>query len=118
MFELNKLDLKDKKLYLDLGNVQELAEIIINGKSVGVSWMPPFNKDITNFVHAGKNELTVRVTNLWVNRLIGDQFLPEEKRYTKTNIIKFKKDDPLRISGLLGPVKIIYSRIIPITKLN
>ncbi len=116
MFVLSEADLKDKKLYLDLGNVQELAEIIINGKSLGVSWTPPFRKDITSFVHSGENKLVVRVTNLWVNRLIGDQFLPENKRYTKTNIIKFKKDDPLRISGLLGPVRIIYSKIIPVNK--
>jgi len=111
-FVLTSIQIKNKKLYLDLGNVQELAEVILNGKNIGVSWMPPFIVDITDMVKTGNNELCVRVTNLWPNRLIGDQNLPEDKRKTKTNIQKFKKDDPLRVSGLLGPVKIVISKII------
>jgi hypothetical protein len=106
--------LTDNRLYLDLGNVQELAEVIVNGDSLGVLWMPPFIADITESVQAGNNDFVIRVVNLWPNRLIGDQFFPEEKRFTKTNIHKFKKSDELRISGLLGPILIKPSRLMPL----
>jgi hypothetical protein len=111
-FNITKDQINSGKLYLDLGNVQELAGVKINGKSIGVLWMPPFISDITNFMSEGKNEIAISITNLWPNRLVGDQFLPKEKRFTKTNVEKFTKDDPLRISGLLGPVKLICSKVI------
>ena len=107
---------KEARFYMDLGNVQELAELNVNGKNMGVIWMPPFIADITDAVKPGENEIIIKVTNLWPNRLIGDQNLPENKRFTKTNIQKFKKDDPLRISGLLGPVKIIISKVVDLKK--
>jgi hypothetical protein len=72
-------------------------------------WKPPFRTDITGAVKPGKNLLEIQVTNLWPNRLIGDQFLPETKRFTKTNITKFKKTTPLLKSGLLGPVQILVA---------
>jgi hypothetical protein len=53
---------------------------------------------------AGSNDLAIEVTNLWPNRLIGDQQLPPEKRLTRTNITKFTATSPLMPSGLLGPV--------------
>jgi hypothetical protein len=93
-----------KALKLDLGEVREIAEVTVNGKSLGVLWSMPRVMDITTAVKPGTNRLQVRVTNLWPNRLIGDQFLPEEKRFTRTNIRKFGKDSPLLPSGLLGPV--------------
>ncbi len=111
-FALSTEQISNRKLYLDLGNVFELAGVKVNGVNLGVSWMPPFILDITKYVKAGENKLIISVTNLWPNRLIGDRFLPAEKRFTKTNIEKFKKDYPLRISGLLGPVRIIGSGII------
>jgi hypothetical protein len=115
-FSLSKEQIKDGKLYLDLGNVQELAGVKINGKSIGVLWMPPFVSEISKFVREGENEIKISVTNLWPNRLIGDQFLPMEKRYTKTNVEKFTKDYPMRISGLLGPVRIIKSTVVRLGK--
>ncbi len=100
--------------YLELGNVQDMAEVIVNGKSTGVLWMPPFRAEITGKLKSGENNLVIRVTNLWPNRLIGDQFLPEEKRFTRTNIHKFTKNDQPRISGLLGPVRIISANRVPV----
>jgi len=111
-FALSLDQIKEGKIYIDLGNVQELAEVLINEKPIVISWMSPFIIDITDFSHVGKNQIIVKVTNLWPNRIIGDQFLPIEKRYTKTNVEKFTKDYPLRISGLLGPVKIIFSKLV------
>jgi len=91
-------------LELDLGDVRELAEVILNGRNLGILWKPPRRVDITGVVHPGKNRLEIRVTNLWPNRIIGDQFLPEPQRLTRTNIRKFTKESPLLPSGLLGPV--------------
>jgi hypothetical protein len=76
--------------------------------------MPPFTVDITGDLYVGENELAVRVTNLWPNRLIGDQFLPEEQRFTRTNIHKFTTNDQPRVSGLLGPVRIIAAKRVPL----
>ncbi|HYW33882.1 MAG TPA: hypothetical protein VE868_00615, partial [Balneolaceae bacterium] len=68
----------------------------------------PFGADITDQVHPGKNSLTIKVINLWPNRIIGDQFLPKKKRYTQTNVTKFTKKSPLMTSGLLGPVTLSF----------
>ena len=108
-FTLDSKIIKEKLLMLDLGNVQEMASVKINGHQMQVMWSAPFQFDITPFVKNGTNELEVEVVNMWPNRLIGDGKLPENKRLTKTNINKFNGSDAdsyLRESGLLGPVKI------------
>ena len=92
---------------LDLGNVLELAEVTLNGKNLGVVWIAPYRLDVTGAVRPGANTLEVKVVNLWPNRLIGDAGLAPEKRLTRTNVHKFKAGDPLRKSGLLGPVRLI-----------
>jgi len=75
---LTKFKLKKKKgtIFLDLGDVQVIAEIKLNGKALKTLWKPPFRIDISDVVKSGKNELEVKVTNLWVNRLIGDEHFP------------------------------------------
>jgi hypothetical protein len=94
---------------LDLGEVRELARVSVNGRDLGVLWKKPFRVELGTAAHAGWNDLSVEVTNLWPNRLIGDQHLPPEKRLTRTNITKFTADSPLLPSGLLGPVT-LYTR--------
>jgi len=96
-----------RSLELDLGNVREIARVSVNGQDLGVVWKKPFRVELGTAAHAGWNDLTVEVTNLWPNRLIGDQQLPPEKRLTRTNITKFTKDSPLLPSGLLGPVTVL-----------
>lgn len=64
--------------YLDLGKVAVIAEVKLNGKDLGILWKPPFRADITEAIKAGTNDLEVKVTNLWPNRLIGDEQLPED----------------------------------------
>ncbi len=108
-FTLNPDEMKNKQVVLDLGNVQEMASVKINGKQLQVMWSSPFKFDITSHVKPGNNDLEVEVVNLWPNRLIGDAKLPIEQRLTKTNINKFNAKDGesfIRESGLLGPVKI------------
>lgn len=94
---------KGRRLVLDLGDVHELAEISINGRSLGIVWYPPFKVDATDALKPGMNTLEIKVTNLWVNRLIGDQ-QPGATKYTFTAMSTYKADAPLRPSGLLGPV--------------
>jgi hypothetical protein len=96
--------------FLDLGNVRELAEIRVNGKSCGITWAPPFRVDITDAVKPTGNTLEVEVVNFWPNRVIGDAALPVAQRLTKTNVLELKADTPLIESGLLGPVRLETSK--------
>ena len=94
-------------LWLDLGNVRELAEVRVNGKSCGTSWSPPFRLDISFAVKPGMNKLEIAVVNFWPNRIIGDASLPPEQRLTQTNIRNLTANMPLMESGLFGPVQIL-----------
>ena len=94
-------------IYLDLGRVETLAEVEVNGVKVGKLWAYPYKVDITKVVKCGVNTLKVAVTDTWFNRLVYDAALPAEERRTWT-INGPSKDKPLKESGLLGPVGIIY----------
>jgi hypothetical protein len=91
-------------LLLDLGKVRELARVSLNGKPLGIVWTKPFTLDITAAARPGRNLLRVAVTNLWVNRLIGDAQPGVTHKYTFTTVPTYRADAPLRESGLLGPV--------------
>jgi len=93
------------EVVLDLGEVKNLAEVFVNGKSMGIIWKKPFRIDISGALKAGKNTLDVKVTNLWVNRLIGDQ-QPNAKKFTYTTMPFYQANSPLIPSGLMGPVTI------------
>ena len=97
---------KDKALYLDLGDVKYVAEVRFNDVDLGVLWKPPFRVELSSLAKPGRNILEVNVTNLWPNRLIGDQFLPENQRIASTTDKSYTKKSPLIESGLLGPVTI------------
>jgi hypothetical protein len=96
-----------KHLWLDLGKVGEIAEVELNGQNLGILWKPPTRLDITAVAKPGKNQLTVRVTNFWPNRIIGDQLVRDSERVTQTNIRKLTASTPLMPSGLLGPVRLL-----------
>jgi hypothetical protein len=96
-----------KVLCLDLGGVMNLAEVLVNGKSLGIVWKKPFRIDITSALKPGENTLDIKVTNLWVNRLIGDQQPGVQKKMTYTTMPFYQAGSPLKQSGLLGPVKIL-----------
>jgi hypothetical protein len=95
-----------KRLYLTLGKVNCLAEVRLNGRSLGVVWCAPWRLEVTEGMKLRDNELEIDVVNLWPNRLIGDAGLPPEKRFTKTNVRTYQAGSPLLPSGLLGPVKL------------
>ena len=120
-----------QRVLLDLGRVEIIAEVKINEKSLGILWKEPFSIDITKAIINGNNKLEVLVTNLWPNRMIGDEHLPKENEYDENGFIvkfphwylsnepkpgeritfsawnNFKKTDPLLESGLLGPVRLV-----------
>jgi hypothetical protein len=96
-----------KKLALDLGDVKNLAEITVNGASLGVVWKKPFRVDVTEVLLPGENSLEIKVTNLWVNRLIGDLQPDAKQKITYTTVPFYTATSPLQSSGLLGPVKIV-----------
>ena len=117
--------------YLDLGSVEVMARVVLNGKDLGTLWKPPFRLEITQALKPGRNRLEVRVVNRWPNRLVGDEQLPEDSernpdgtlkqwpawllenkpsptgRHTFTSWRLWKRDEPLPPSGLLGPVRIV-----------
>ena len=97
------------KVWMDLGDVKNIAEVTVNGKNLGIIWKPPFRVDVTGVLKPGANALEIEVTNLWVNRLIGDQQPDATKKYTYTTQNFYRADSPLLPSGLLGPVQIVQS---------
>ncbi|MCK3683892.1 glycosyl hydrolase [Maribellus sp. YY47] len=101
-FEAGKIK-KNEVFTLNLGNVEMIAEVTLNGKPLDTLWTPPYSLDITDALNSGKNTLEVKVTGTWFNRLVYDANQPEEKRKTWT-ISGPNKDEALRESGLLGPV--------------
>jgi hypothetical protein len=93
--------------WIDLGDVKNLAEVTVNGKSLGVLWHAPYRVDATGVLKAGANEVSIKVVNAWVNRLIGDQQPDATTKYTFADVKPYKADSPLLSSGLLGPVRIV-----------
>ena len=93
-------------MILDLGDVRELADVVVNKQPIATVWRPPYRVDITKALAAGNNTIGVRVTNLWVNRLIGDA-QPGADKVTFTVSPPYTAGAPLRPSGLLGPVRLV-----------
>jgi len=97
---------RTRPLWLDLGDVRELAEVRINGRPAGTAWHAPFRLEIGALVKPGRNQLTVKVANLWVNRLIGDA-QPGAAKIAWAAGPTYRADALLRRSGLVGPVRLL-----------
>ncbi len=93
-------------VFLDLGDVRDIAEVSVNGKAVGTLWKAPYRVDISGALHAGANQVEIKVTNLWVNRLIGDAQPDAKQHYTTVPTPAYRADAPLLPSGLIGPVRL------------
>jgi len=92
------------EVWLDLGDVRNIAEVAVNGKPVAAAWRRPFRVNLTGALKAGANTLEVKVANVWVNRIIGDQ----QPGATKiTTVQSYRADSPLLPSGVLGPVRLV-----------
>ena len=97
------------RLSIDLGEVKNLAEVSVNGKPLGIVWKAPYRVDVTGVLKPGENSVEIKVTDAWVNRIIGDRQPNATRTYTFTSPKFYKADSKLVSSGLLGPVKIIRS---------
>ena len=95
------------QMWLDLGDVKNLATVTLNGKPLGTLWHAPYRVEIGAALRPGRNELSVKVTNSWVNRIIGDLQPDNPKKYTFLVIRPYAADSPLLPSGLLGPVTVL-----------
>jgi hypothetical protein len=100
--------IKGTQIRLDLGDVKNLAEVTVNGKPEGTLWKKPFSINVTGNLKPGKNTLEIKVTNLWVNRLIGDQQADVKQKITYTTMLFYNANSKLQPSGLLGPVKVVW----------
>lgn len=73
------------QINLNLGRVEVIADVSLNGVTFPVLWCQPYSLDVTQAIRSGINKLSVKVTNLWPNRLIGDENLPVENEYSTPN---------------------------------
>ena len=94
-------------MWLNLGDVKNIAEVIVNGKSLGILWKKPFRINVTGALKAGDNKVEIKVTNLWVNRLIGDSQPGVTNKITYTTMPFYQANSTLLPAGLLGPVQIM-----------
>jgi hypothetical protein len=92
------------QLWLQLGQVREIATVSVNGRAVQTLWRDPFAVRIDPLLHAGNNTIEIKVTNLWPNRLIGDLQPSATAQYTRTNVHAYTRDSPLLPSGILQPI--------------
>ncbi|HEY4206935.1 MAG TPA: glycosyl hydrolase [Puia sp.] len=97
---------RSERVWLDLGDVKDIAEVWVNGVDCGVVWTRPFRVEITKALRKGDNQLRIEVTNTWANRLIGDHRLPENKRSTWTNA-PYRLNGKLLPAGLMGEVRVL-----------
>ena len=119
---------------LDLGRVEVMARVKLNGIDHGILWRPPYQVDVTRSLQVGKNVLEIDVVNLWVNRLIGDAGLPQDARRDEQGLLLewpewllrdmpgstgrksfvtyplWKKGETLQPSGIIGPVRLKTGR--------
>jgi len=130
-FILNKAILASASpLFIELGEVNCMAQVTLNGIDLGTLWTTPWSLEITKAVKEGTNLLEIKVVNLWPNRLIGDEKFPSDgisdrkwpewllenkprtsQRFTFVTHSFYKKDSPLLKSGLIGPVRIMAEEI-------
>lgn len=127
-----------RRLILDLGDVQVMARVRWNGQDLGLLWKTPYRLDVTAAARPGDNLLELQVTNLWPNRMLGDEELPEDSdrapngtlrswppwldagkpspagRFTFTSWRLWRRGEPLLPSGLLGPVSLASVPAVPV----
>lgn len=101
--------IKNKKAFLLLEDVQEIAKVLVNGKECGIVWTLPYKADIGKYLKKGNNHISIQVINTWNNRIVGDIINPAGKQFTHTNVkYKFSAKTPLLKSGLIGKAKILF----------
>jgi hypothetical protein len=101
---------KATDVYVTFEDVQETAQVFVNGNDCGIIWTPPYRANITRYVKPGTNNITVQVINTWNNRIVGDLSNPDGQTYTRTNAkYKFAENPTLLKSGLIGKAAILVA---------
>ncbi|MDR2674118.1 MAG: hypothetical protein LBC18_04435 [Opitutaceae bacterium] len=112
------------RVYIEIDEVCEVAEVSVNGRPAGTLWRPPYKLDVTDYIKKGKNTLSITVANTWVNRCLYDATLPEGERLTWANSMPTHYPDPATIkpgdyfpwrhgplpSGLIGELRLVYTK--------
>ncbi len=98
---------KGAKLWIDIGDVKNLASVSVNGQELGTIWHAPYRVDATPALKPGTNEISVKVINAWVNRLVGDAQPGVTTKYTFTTWQYYSAKSPVLASGLIGPVTVV-----------
>ena len=96
--------------WLELGQVNEMARVVINGHDLGVVWCPPWRVRIPSGLLKGHgNELVITVANTWNNRLCADNALPVPERLTRVghNLHEIAGKRGYQPAGLMGPVRVM-----------
>jgi len=94
--------------YLVFGNIQEMAQVRVNGRDCGIVWLPPYKVRISPYLKSGINKISIELINTWNNRIVGDMRNPDEVSYTRTNArVRFNEDSPLLESGLIGKAHLL-----------
>jgi hypothetical protein len=106
---------QNRRVYLDLGEVRETAEVEVNGKPAGVRWMRPYRFDVTALLEAGLNRVRISVTNLLINRVLGAGAPPDYSAVNEQFGDRFPPGSEWTAvrepfpSGLLGPVRLVFA---------
>jgi hypothetical protein len=125
------------RVRIDLGAVEVMARVCINDRDLGVAWKAPYQLEVSEALRPGRNRIEIKVTNLWINRLIGDEQAPADVEYRDSGELAalptwwrdgqkrpsprgsfvfwrhYRRDAPLVPSGLLGPVKLRATAALP-----
>ena len=102
-----------ERILLEMEKVRDIAQVRVNGKSMGLVWAPPYRIDVTTALKPGMNRIEIEVTNEWTNRLIGDRLLPAEQHVLSAPASStaasgsFGATPQLSESGLIGEVRLI-----------
>jgi hypothetical protein len=130
---------------LDLGRVEIVARVTVNGQSAGTALRPPYRLEVGHLLKPGTNTLSVLVTTTWANRMIGDEQFPDDlattrdgggnltrwpewafsgaprpepRRITLSARCPYNKNSPLNAAGLIGPVKLRFESSVAITTMT
>lgn len=104
------IDSKDKKVTIDLGNPNFIAQVLVNGKDAGIIWCSPWQLDVTEYLNEGENNIEIRVANSLMNRMIYDAQLPEKDRVTFSYPMIVSPSDNLEPSGLINVKLLIENK--------
>lgn len=99
----------NSEIWLDLGEVHDIARVVVNEQDLGTVWRSPFRVNAGAALKPGENKVTVEVTNSWFNRLVGDQ-QDGMKQVTFSPSPGVSATMPLLPAGLIGPVNVVQKK--------